>query len=562
MVLTAIRTTLSPSILKQYFNQGSFTDFRKEYSLVVAAWIIFLIQGVFYATIFPAWEGFDEPVHLAYIQFISRTKTLPVYGHSEISGEIQSSIESMPVSRSLFPNSKLHYGDLRGMPAENIEPKGRGKIPLYEAHQPPLYYLLMLVPYKLFESHSLLARLYATRFCSVFLASFFIFPAYGLARKLTESKTKLIFIIFTAVAFPGLYIDIARVGNDSLGVLLYSVLCYIAVALQKDFSKKKCIMAGLVLGLGLLTKMYFLTALIPLALLLGVKFVRLRDQRMRILKGSLLLLFAAGLLIMPWLIRNYRLFGIFVVTHERIVLTDVTLKAKLQQVLIMPWFHEFGVIFRSFVWVGGWSFLDQPKAVYDFFKYFLMIAGLGAIVCFLREKKSTLTSMGVPALFVGSFLLGLMDFSVLSFMARDVLGAAGGWYLYAIVVPISVLLVFGFSGLNWKSQVGQWCTLGLILGVCLMNIYGALFRLMPYYAGFPSATMSRAERFKFLLAAPIDNLGILASRLSQNKPDGLTPRFITFITVFFLLAVSAAAMAPCLQFFRRQSIPTRLPEDS
>lgn len=535
---------------------------KEEYGVVIMAWIIFMIQGVFYCTILPAWEGFDEPIHLAYIQFISETKMFPVYGHSEISTEIQSSIESMPVSRSLLPRSELHYADSYVKAVQKVQPHTHGNIPLYEAHQPPLYYLVMLIPYKLFESQNLLTRLYATRFCSIFLASFFILPAYGISRELTQSKAKRLFIIYTAVMFPGLYVDIARVGNDSLGVLLYSILCYLMILLQKDFGEKKCVLVGIVLGLGLLTKMYFLPALIPIVLLLGLLFVRMKNQRMSIVRGSLLLFFVAGLLIMPWLVRNHHLYGIMIVTHERIVLADVTLKAKLKQALIMPWPHELGVIFRSFIWVGGWSFLDQPKAVYDYFKFLFLISGLGIFLSFLREKRRALTLMGLPILLVGAFLLGLMDFSVLSYMTRHVLGGAGGWYLYALVVPISVLLVFGFSGFDWKVWVSKWSWPALTISLCLVNMYGAFFILMPYYAGFSPAAMSRTERFRFLIAAPIYNFRIFALRLAQYKPYGVTPHFITFITALFIIAVLGAALAPCLGFTFKQSAPIPLPKHS
>lgn len=349
--------------------------FGNEGVLVFAAWSIFVIQGFFYSTIFPSWEGFDEPVHLGYIALLHDVKRFPFYGQDVLPEEIFKSIISMPVPKSLMPSRKESYGHWQKTDREILEEQNSSKYRplLYQAHHPLLYYVLMLVPYRLFESQSLLARLYVTRYCSVLLASLFIFPAFLSIREITQSKKTQALILFVSVSFPGVYIDIARVGNDSLGLLLFTLLFYQVIRLQRDFSRRNSILAGLLLGFGLLTKTYFLAGVIPIGILATIKFLTKKEQRVYIVKNCVLLLMAATVLAMPWYVRNYRLYGIFFVTHERILLSHVPIMLKLQKASELPWGHEFGVMFRSFVWVGGWSFLDLPRAVYDIFKYLFMI---------------------------------------------------------------------------------------------------------------------------------------------------------------------------------------------
>lgn len=150
----------------------------------------------------------------------------------------------------------------------------------------------------------------------------------------------------------------------------------------------------------------------------------------------------------------------------------------------------------------------------------------------------------MPFLFLVSFLLGLMDFSVSSFMVRNVLGGAGGWYLYTIVIPISILIIFGFFGLNSRLQYGNWFAFLLIICLALTNIWGVFFRLMPFYSGYPEAPMSRTARSGILLSSPLHNFSIMVSHLSQNKPAYLTQHFITGVTLVFLLAVALAVLLP------------------
>ncbi len=148
-------------------------------ALVWFVWLLFVVEGLFYVIFIPPWEGFDEPIHLAYVDFLLENGRLPTFGESVVSDEIERSVESLPVCHSLLPFSPLRYENFYTPSRPSIPAHPVGSIPLYEAQQPPLYYLIMLGPYHCMESKSILARMYAVRAASLLLASLFVFPAYG-----------------------------------------------------------------------------------------------------------------------------------------------------------------------------------------------------------------------------------------------------------------------------------------------------------------------------------------------------------------------------------------------
>ncbi len=57
--------------------------------------ILFSVQGVIYSGMFPLYEGWDEPAHLAYVQHVAERKDLPTL-NDPISNEVQYSMAVYP----------------------------------------------------------------------------------------------------------------------------------------------------------------------------------------------------------------------------------------------------------------------------------------------------------------------------------------------------------------------------------------------------------------------------------------------------------------------------------
>src|SRR4029079_12173306 len=96
----------------------------------------------------------------------------------------------------------------------------------YEALQPPLYYWLM-TPAMFFSSLS--AQVLAIRWMSIALASLLI-PVVFFIGRLTFDDHRLALSTAAAVAVRrGRAIDVARVANDSLAILLFSLFIWLGL---------------------------------------------------------------------------------------------------------------------------------------------------------------------------------------------------------------------------------------------------------------------------------------------------------------------------------------------
>jgi hypothetical protein len=129
-----------------------------------------LVNAVLYSVLLPLWEGFDEPFHFAYVQQLGNWQGLPDPRTARLSREVGASILLAPASQTVkqnlpqvtsytqyfswpAPRRSEVWRQLRAIPAElRWQPSGFLN---YEAHQPPLAYLLLAFPERLLARVSL-----------------------------------------------------------------------------------------------------------------------------------------------------------------------------------------------------------------------------------------------------------------------------------------------------------------------------------------------------------------------------------------------------------------------
>src|SRR4051812_44758688 len=63
-------------------------------------WLAFLARGLFYVSILPMWEGFDEYGHFGFVDQLSSQWKLPE-PYDRVSGEISRSLDLVPIPWSL-----------------------------------------------------------------------------------------------------------------------------------------------------------------------------------------------------------------------------------------------------------------------------------------------------------------------------------------------------------------------------------------------------------------------------------------------------------------------------
>ncbi len=480
---------------------------RTTRRLLLLVYVCFLLRGLFYSAMFPIWEGFDEYAHFAFVQYVASHGGLP-RADTEVSREIGESLKLVPLPWMLrdwgppytthdeywrLPASERDLREARlyslprawaGLPAEKA-------LPIYEAQQPPLYYWLLSLPLRAALRFSLPGRLTLLRLLSVLLASLAIPLGYLLAVSVLGNREYALGITALISIMPGLMIDICRVGNDSLSVFLYTLLAYAALTFFASPGRRgTALLLALALGVGLLTKAYFLTAIPALGALLIFGFLLGRGaDRAAALTGTAAT--GAALILSGWWYwRNHTLTGSWSGLMQDVTLRNVTLVELLRKVPQVDWRNALDSTFLSHIWFGAWSFLQVRYWIYHAYRFAALLALLGLLVFAVRA----LLGRGVPGVLLSSpkqllilgsiygfFWLGLF-YHVLITFATSGQSSSAGWYLYCMVVVEVVLMTAGLLFLS-PERLRRWVVPAATTSFGLLDIYTVHFLFIPYYTG-------------------------------------------------------------------------------
>jgi hypothetical protein len=162
---------------------------RRRIRFLTLIWCAFIARGIFYSSLFPIWEGYDEPFHFAFIQYLVTRKTLPL-PTTPVSKEVQAPLHLLPLPGTLrrhgYPAPMITYDEFwrrddrqrqqlqqafRNIPKEWTKEPATEPVRNYEAQQPPLYYALLSVPLCGTGFLDLASRVLLLRVLSVVVAS-------------------------------------------------------------------------------------------------------------------------------------------------------------------------------------------------------------------------------------------------------------------------------------------------------------------------------------------------------------------------------------------------------
>jgi hypothetical protein len=436
---------------------------------VALVWACFLARLAFYAAMLPLWEGYDEWAHFSVIRTMALHGDLLVARDQPVPRDVEASLQLAPVPwelRALPPPSLTHdaywslpadararrEADFRSISRET----GAGRLTAYEALQPPLYYWMMAPILRLLTSRSLAAQVMIVRWCSILIASLAIPILFQIAQLIFRDNRIAVCCAAAAAVMPGFAIDVARVGNECLGVLLFTLLIRIGLD-----HRPSGIGAGIVLGLGLLTKAYFLSA-VPAVLLLFV-------CRRRFKAGSLALLVSA-LVSAWWYLRNLQATGTLSGLSESVLLRDLSPLALLLRGAHLNWMTAIDSILFSHIYFGGWSSLMVRSWMYHVFYLLIAAASFGL----LRARRTPL--LWWPIAIYAAFWIGQLYNVLLLYVSKGLPGSMG-WYMYAVVAAEVVICVAGLTQFHrWAAPVGV-----LLLG--LLDLYTVHAVAIPYYTG-------------------------------------------------------------------------------
>ena len=182
------------------------------------------------------------------------------------------------------------------------------------AWAPPVYPYILAAIFKLFGSYTPLSAWLILTFNSVF-SSLTCWTLYEIAIRIYNEKLARA-AAWTWALFPyAIYWPVRVVWEMSLSAFLLSLAFLLALRLKKNSRSRDWIGFGLLWGLIALTNTAILS-LLPCFLLWLLDFAQLRQS---LLRYSLTLAMLA-LLITPWLVRNYVVFGRFVFIRDNLPL--------------------------------------------------------------------------------------------------------------------------------------------------------------------------------------------------------------------------------------------------
>ena len=392
--------------------------------------------AVAYAVLTPPWQVPDEPAHFNYIRYVAEEKRLPVLSVGDYPQAYLEHIKALH-----FPPE---------MPIDSIR---------YEAHQPPLYYLLASVWYAPLRGLPLAQQVIGLRLLSVLVGVGILVMGGLTVHELLPRSPDLVIGTVAFVAFVPMHIAFtAGVNNDPLAELvLVSILWQLMRLLDRGLDLPHTILLGITIGLALLTKT---TAYVSVPLAVIAVFMRARRSReflrvspkKSIIAQIALILLPALPIALPWLIRNASIYGpgdpLALQRHDQVVLGQLTTSDFVSQVGTLSYLQAFAVTtFRSFWAQFGWMGILIDRRIYVALAISCLYVTLGAVLFIVdlirRPGRFARTQMQGLALLAASTVLTVGSY--LWYNTKFV--QFQGRYLFPTIVPIGLWFSLGLREL-------------------------------------------------------------------------------------------------------------------
>jgi hypothetical protein len=494
-------------------------------------WLCFVLRGVFYCSLLPLWDGFDEWAHFAVIQNVSTSRSLLVDRNGSVSREVDASLALAPLPRGMTwtPPQGIVREQYWQLPAEERSRRERdlallpsqwaveypeGGAGSYESSQAPLYYWLMAVPLTVAQDIQLLDRVWIIRVLTLLLGSLCIPIGFMTARRYFKDDRIAVKATIAVALLPELALTLARVSNESLAVVLYTALLFTVVGWIMKPTASGAIAVGVLLGLVLLTKAYALTA-IPalLAVCLLVVSIEWQNRRAIFMQGLLVLGIAVGISGW-WYVRSYVQTGTISGLDEAIMLKGTGMLEKLEGVFRVDWWPALKTIILSHVWYGGWNLLGLSRGFNRFWLAVMAVTLYG----FLRSGRTLREPQTLVLVsFYLFFWLGQAYQVTELFLSKGSSTAMGGWYLYSVIWAEIILAAVAIrSAFSAKSRPYIYAV--LVVAIAITDLHGVHANLIPYYA-------------------QLDDSGtLMLSRLLLNQPTMLGANGLGVLWVLYVVS--------------------------
>lgn len=411
-------------------------------------WLILGLYGllaVLYAVYTPLWQAPDEPAHFNNIRVLATTGRLPVLQPGDYDEAYLNTLKAQG-----FP-PELSITDLR-----------------YEAHQPPLYYLLATPVWWASEGLGLRGRVLQLRLQSALWGAGVVVLVWVAARRLFPDRPRTAALAASFVAFLPMHLAMmAAVNNDGLSELLIAavVVRLLGHLDAPQTPTRAWLLTGLLIGLALLTKFqtYFLLLLAGTVALWQL----VRGGRTA-LYGALVWPAPALFVPLPWWWRNVRVYGLGdplgLQRHDAIVTGQPRTADWIAQFGMAAYLERLGEFtFKSFWGVFGWLGVFLDGRVYALLGLLSLLVGVGLLAQSRRwrrlaaRQRRGLALLSLQVVFVAA---GYAWYN-LTFVQHQ------GRYLFPALLPLAIAFALGWQGLHTPrgSTIGAVLTVVVVIGL-------------------------------------------------------------------------------------------------
>jgi 4-amino-4-deoxy-L-arabinose transferase-like glycosyltransferase len=476
-----------------------------------AAWLCALValaNGLAWSLITPPFQVPDENAHYAYVQQVAERGTLPRLTVAE--GPLSPREDQMLSALLTFgvvghrgnpaPGTQIQQDVIDGIEKQNLSARGSGNA-LSATSNPPLYYALEAIPYKLVSSDKVLNKLAAMRVLSALMGAITVLLVFMFLRELLPGTRWAWPVGALAVAFEPLFGFMSGgVNNDDLLYLTAAGLLWaFARAFRRGLTPANGALIGGFLGAGLISK-FTLLGFIPAAILAVALLARRAwgEDRRNAIKSSA---WAVGLGAAPavvYVVLNHVVWGRTAIPGGIGSVTTpsgrvFSFREEVSHVwqLFLPrlWMtHQFNYSplwetwFRGFVGRFGWLDYDFPAWVYQVARVLTLVVcalAVGELIRRRRIMRGRLEELSVYVLAVAGLcvVIGVQSYRFLIItggvfeQARYLLALLG---LYGAIVALAVR----FGGRRWGPVMGA----SIVVIAIGHDLFAQAITIVRYYA--------------------------------------------------------------------------------
>ncbi|MEJ2393824.1 MAG: glycosyltransferase family 39 protein [Candidatus Thiodiazotropha sp.] len=516
---------------------------------------LFLI-GLSYIAIVPVFEGFDETAHYSSLREVAINSSIPMSGSSFFDLSITNYRGPVSYSTGVPPFDQGYvypkfFSDIEA--ANNYVKDYRTEpvtsefyysdTPNWQAQHPPLYYMLLAPILKLSGDFSLYDQVIVLRTTSYLLALVGVFFGMIGASAIFKSEgfAHLLGYAVYPILLPMFFLEFARIGNDSLCLFLSGLSFYVlSLCIRNEFAIKYLILLGFVLGLGMLTKAFFIPILAGTSIYIAARIFAEKESDRSLNKSiaaGITVFISAILIGGGWYVYKFLAFGAISGSDEAIKLASSggLIQGVIDHFDFIALLRGISVWLPTYQWAGTWSLTRLP--IYFQLPSLLLLMALILNVFVCVRQRPFLNPLWLSVIIFALFIAGLI-WHVFVSMAIGGVPTSPGWYLHILMPWVAPAL--GVSLLRFIVKRGAARNLTIML-LALTFVYQLIstWSLISLY----SACAIKSPTKNFFFQSDwycLSDLSVMVERLSVIASPFLF--LITFLVGYAIYGIAIKKM--------------------